>query len=223
MKKILFITLLLLLIVLTGCMDNNGAMDDNNLNISAATTEDSSSEHPPTDTSNDKITTENTRWNPVTDSDVRVPTTHGRADRELDAQERNRPETQPTEGMNEYTSAVISLTNQERQKAGLKPLVADELLSKVALQKSQNMQTEGYFSHTSPTYGSPFEMMRQFGVTYKSAGENIAKGQPTPQEVVNAWMNSEGHRANILKPSFTHIGVGYVSNGHYWTQMFIQK
>ncbi|MDF2592072.1 MAG: sporulation protein, partial [Clostridia bacterium] len=77
--------------------------------------------------------------------------------------------------------------------------------------------------HTSPTYGSPFDMMKQFGITYKTAGENIAMGQRTPEEVVKAWMNSPGHRANILKSSFTHIGVGYVANGSYWTQMFIGK
>ena len=78
-----------------------------------------------------------------------------------------------------------------------------------------------YFSHTSPTYGSPFQMMKAFGLSYRTAGENIAYGQRTPQEVVNAWMNSSGHRANILNSSYTQIGVGYVANGNYWTQMFI--
>jgi uncharacterized protein YkwD len=78
-----------------------------------------------------------------------------------------------------------------------------------------------YFSHTSPTYGSPFQMIRAFGLTYRTAGENIAYGYPTPQAVVNSWMNSEGHRKNILNPSFTQIGVGYVSQGNHWTQMFI--
>jgi len=85
------------------------------------------------------------------------------------------------------------------------------------------MQQKHYFSHTSPTYGSPFDMMRDFGVTYKSAGENIAQGQQTPQEVVQAWMNSEGHRKNILSKDFTHIGVGYEQTGKHWTQMFIGK
>ena len=66
-------------------------------------------------------------------------------------------------------------------------------------------------------------MMKKFGITYKSAGENIAMGQKTPKEVVQAWMNSEGHRANILNGSYTHIGVGYVANGNYWTQEFIGK
>ncbi len=85
------------------------------------------------------------------------------------------------------------------------------------------MKKGGYFSHTSPNYGSPFDMMKEFGITYRSAGENIAMGQSTPEEVVNAWMNSEGHRKNILSSSFTHIGVGHVAEGNYWTQMFIGK
>lgn len=120
-------------------------------------------------------------------------------------------------------SRVIELTNAERTKAGLKPLQADTSLSNVAREKSRDMQTKGYFSHTSPTYGSPFDMMRDFGVTYRTAGENIAKGQRTAEEVVQAWMNSEGHRKNILSPNFTHIGVGYVQTGNHWTQMFIGK
>ena len=85
------------------------------------------------------------------------------------------------------------------------------------------MKDKGYFSHTSPTYGSPFQMMKSFGISYKSAGENIARGYATPEAVVNGWMNSSGHRANILNKSFTHIGVGYVQSGNYWTQMFISK
>jgi uncharacterized YkwD family protein len=88
------------------------------------------------------------------------------------------------------------------------------------------MIDKNYFSHTSPTYGSPFDMMKNFGITYSTAGENIAAGQATPKEVVNAWMNSEGHRKNILSSQFTEIGVGYAkggSYGHYWTQMFISN
>ncbi|KIY21361.1 MULTISPECIES: CAP domain-containing protein [Mesobacillus] len=122
-----------------------------------------------------------------------------------------------------YEQKVVELTNQERAKNGLKPLALDTELSKVAREKSRDMQSKGYFSHTSPTYGSPFDMMKQFGINYRSAGENIAMGQPTPEEVVKAWMNSSGHRANILNSSYTHIGVGHVANGNYWTQMFIGK
>ena len=83
------------------------------------------------------------------------------------------------------------------------------------------MKENHYFNHTSPVYGSPFDMMKTFGISYRTAGENIAMGQRTPEEVVNAWMNSEGHRANILNASFTQIGMGYVAEGNYWTQMFI--
>ncbi|HAQ07884.1 MAG TPA: hypothetical protein DCR24_10300 [Bacillus bacterium] len=121
---------------------------------------------------------------------------------------------------------VIQLTNQERAKNGLKPLAADWQLSRVARYKSVDMRDKNYFSHTSPTYGSPFNMIRSFGVTYRSAGENIAAGQRTPSEVVQSWMNSPGHRKNILNASYTHIGVGHASGGsygHYWTQMFIAK
>lgn len=124
-----------------------------------------------------------------------------------------------------YEKEVLDLTNKERAKAGLTPLKADDSnLNKAAHAKSVDMNTKNYFSHNSPTYGTPFEMMKTFGVNYKSAGENIAQGQKTPQEVVTAWMNSPGHRANIMNASFTHLGVGFVKDGkYYWTQMFISK
>ena len=120
---------------------------------------------------------------------------------------------------------VVHLVNIERQKAGLKPLIIDNELSKVARLKSEDMKNKNYFNHTSPTYGTPFDMMQQFNIKYKRAGENIAKGQKTAQEVVEAWMNSEGHKRNILSKSFTHIGVGYAKRGNtpYWTQEFISK
>ncbi|WP_264739306.1 CAP domain-containing protein [Cytobacillus firmus] len=125
--------------------------------------------------------------------------------------------------INNFESKVIELTNAERQKNGLNALKSDNPLSNVAQAKSNDMQQKNYFSHTSPTYGSPFDMMRDFGVNYSSAGENIAMGQQTPEQVVQAWMESEGHRKNILNGTFTHIGVGYTENGSYWTQMFIAK
>ena len=121
---------------------------------------------------------------------------------------------------------VAELTNQERAKHGLKPLTFNWELSRVARDKSEDMIAKNYFSHTSPTYGSPFDMMKAYGVSYRTAGENIASGQKSAQAVVTAWMNSEGHRKNILNPSFTEIGVGYAtkSNGTpYWTQMFIGR
>ncbi len=121
----------------------------------------------------------------------------------------------------DYEKEVVRLVNKERNSRGLPSLTMDWELSRVARYKSQDMHDKGYFSHTSPTYGSPFDMMSSFGIAYRSAGENIAKGQASPQAVVNAWMNSSGHRANILNASFKKIGVGYVSDGNYWTQMFL--
>ncbi|HDR7796980.1 TPA: serine protease [Bacillus tropicus] len=125
--------------------------------------------------------------------------------------------------LSEFEQRVVELTNAERAKQGLPALKIDNELSKVARIKSEDMQKNNYFDHNSPTYGSPFDMMKKFGISYTSAGENIAQGQRTPEEVVQAWMNSAGHRANILNNGFTHIGVGYVENGNYWTQQFITK
>ncbi len=122
-----------------------------------------------------------------------------------------------------FENEVIRLVNETREKNGLNTLTADWELSRVARYKSQDMKDNNYFSHTSPVYGSPFDMIKNFGISYRSAAENIAKGQKTPQAVVNAWMNSSGHRANILNSSYNRIGVGYVANGNYWTQMFIKK
>lgn len=118
---------------------------------------------------------------------------------------------------------VIRLVNKERAEAGLPALKYDWELARVAKYKSRDMNNVGYFSHNSPTYGSPFTMMKDFGISYKSAGENIARGQASAEVVVNAWMNSPGHRENILNEDFTHIGVGYVNDGRHWTQMFIKK
>nr|WP_201741299.1 SafA/ExsA family spore coat assembly protein [Pradoshia eiseniae] len=123
----------------------------------------------------------------------------------------------------EYEQEVIRLVNVERSKQGLKELKYDWELARVARYKSEDMRDNNYFSHNSPVYGSPFDMMKNFGINYKAAGENIAKGQSTPEQVVKAWMNSSGHRANILSTKFTHIGVGYAKNGHIWTQQFISK
>lgn len=141
-----------------------------------------------------------------------------------DNQNSEQPKEQPTSyTLNAFEQQVVDLTNQERAKQGLAPLKVDIELSKVAREKSKDMAINNYFSHTSPTYGSPFDMMKKFGISYTAAGENIAKGQRSPQEVVNAWMNSSGHRANILNPNFTHIGVGFVDQGYIWTQQFIRK
>lgn len=120
---------------------------------------------------------------------------------------------------------VIQLCNQERAKHGLQPLSPDWQVSRVARHKSTDMRDKNYFSHTSPTYGSPFDMLKAYNISYRAAGENIAKGQRSAQQVVQSWMNSSGHRQNILSPNYTHIGVGYADGGTgpYWTQMFISK
>ena len=123
----------------------------------------------------------------------------------------------------EYEKKVVELVNEIREQNGLKKLTHDWELSRVARFKSQDMKDNKYFSHTSPVYGSPFEMIKNFGISYRSAGENIARGYANPEAVVNGWMNSSGHRANILNSSYTKIGVGYVRNGNYWTQMFIRQ
>jgi uncharacterized YkwD family protein len=120
-----------------------------------------------------------------------------------------------------YTQQIVTLVNKERAAAGLAPVSALDSLNKVAAAKATDMRTNNYFSHTSPTYGSPFDMMSAFGVTYQAAGENIAMGQKTPQEVMTAWMNSPGHKANILSANFNYIGVGFDNN--YWVQEFIGK
>lgn len=130
------------------------------------------------------------------------------------------------QSVNEFVREVVRLTNEERQSRGLSPLTMDVDLNKAAQAKSKDMATEGYFSHQSPTYGSPFDMLKSFGIDYRVAAENIAAGQNTPEDVVRVWMNSEGHRANILNEQLTHIGVGYHKGGsmnHYWTQLFIAK
>jgi uncharacterized YkwD family protein/spore coat assembly protein SafA len=121
-------------------------------------------------------------------------------------------------------SEVVRLVNVERAKHGLAPVKENWELSRVARYKSTDMKTKGYFDHYSPTYGSPFDMMKKFGFKFYSAGENIAMGQRTPQEVMTAWMNSPGHRANILKADFKEIGVGLARDGSmYWTQMFMTR
>lgn len=134
--------------------------------------------------------------------------------------------TVPTlQGIKALESEVVRLVNVERSKHGLQMLKENWQLSRVARYKSQDMANLNYFSHTSPTYGSPFKMMEAFGLRYSTAGENIAKGQRTAQAVMTAWMNSPGHRSNILSPTYTQIGVGYATNKSgvpYWTQMFIK-
>ncbi|MCK1999942.1 CAP domain-containing protein [[Brevibacterium] frigoritolerans] len=132
----------------------------------------------------------------------------------------------PTNQNQSLENQVVTLVNKERAKVGLPALKSDWELARVAKFKSEDMRDKKYFNHNSPTYGTPFEMMKSFGINYKTAGENIAAGQTTADEVMKSWMNSPGHKANILSKNFTYIGVGYAkggSYGHYWTQQFISK
>lgn len=125
--------------------------------------------------------------------------------------------------LSQIEAEVIRLVNIERQKQGLSQFKTSGQLSNVARVKSEDMYRNNYFSHNSPKYGSPFDMIKSFGISYTSAGENIAKGYSSAQAVVRGWMNSSGHRANILNPSFNTIGVGAYTDSRgtiYWTQLF---
>ncbi|KPU44531.1 cysteine-rich secretory protein family protein [Oxobacter pfennigii] len=122
-------------------------------------------------------------------------------------------------------SSMLNLVNSERSKAGLKPLASNTELTKLARLKSKDIADKNYFSHTSPTYGTPFEMMQKYGVAYLYAGENLAKNS-TVQAAHQALMNSEGHRKNILSNQFTEVGIGVITdegNNKVYTQMFIGR
>ncbi|TJY41591.1 hypothetical protein E5161_13140 [Cohnella pontilimi] len=118
-----------------------------------------------------------------------------------------------------FASEVVKLVNKERAKRGLKALKTNTKAASVAMVKAKDMSNRQYFSHTSPTYGSPFAMMKRFGITYHFAGENIAMGQRSPAQVMQDWMNSKGHRANILNKNYTSIGVAYYKGE--WVQHFL--
>ncbi|MBW7458432.1 hypothetical protein K0U00_30770 [Paenibacillus sepulcri] len=118
----------------------------------------------------------------------------------------------------QFAQQVLELVNQERSKAGLGSLSMSSELSNMAMVKAQDMYNNHYFDHNSPTHGSPFDMMKEFGITYNSAGENIANGQTTPTQVMKDWMNSPGHKANILNKSYTQIGIAFYNNE--WVQEF---
>ncbi len=129
------------------------------------------------------------------------------------------------EPLSEMEQQMVDLVNSERSKNGLSPLTVDLELARVAEIKSQDMAENNYFSHNSPTYGSPFDMMKDFGIDYLAAGENLA-GNSSVEGAHTGLMNSSGHRKNILKPEFTHIGIGIRPSdkyGYLFTQMFISK
>lgn len=120
---------------------------------------------------------------------------------------------------------MADLINRARAEAGLPALTVDPQLANTARLKSQDMADKNYFSHQSPTYGAPYDMLKRFGISYKTAGENIACNQ-TVEVAHQDLMNSQGHRVNILSKDFTHIGVGIVNGGScgkMFTQQFIKK
>ena len=120
-----------------------------------------------------------------------------------------------------FVRQVVNLVNQERAKAGLSPVTADTSIQAAAQVRAKEIEKS--FSHTRPDGSSFSTALTQQGVTYRGSGENIAWGQKTPEQVMNGWMNSDGHRANILNKNFTKIGVGYHQNAsgtNYWTQLF---
>lgn len=123
-------------------------------------------------------------------------------------------------GVTDTASSVLELTNSYRAQNGAKALTLDAELCRVAQAKADDMANNGYFSHTSPTYGSPSNMLTSFGVSYRYMGENIAKGYTDARSVMNGWMNSQGHRENILNASFGKLGVGYNSTAKTWVQIF---
>lgn len=147
-----------------------------------------------------------------------------------------KPTPQPTPGtekppdvtpadVSEEEQTLLNLVNKARADAGVGPLAFDKELMKVARLKAQDMVEHNYFSHQSPTYGSPFDMMKQFGISFRTAGENIA-GNQTVEGAFKAWMNSEGHRKNILNGSFNYTGIGIVPSktyGKIFAHMFIGR
>ena len=122
---------------------------------------------------------------------------------------------------NSYAKQVLKLVNTERKKAGLTELTWDDTVATAAMTRSKEIEKS--FSHTRPDGRNFGTAITDLGITYRGAGENIAWGQKTPEAVMNAWMNSEGHRANILNPNFKKLGVGYRTDSQrtpYWTQLF---
>lgn len=151
-----------------------------------------------------------------------TPDTDSKPDTTPDTDNKPGTDTTPDSGsVSSLERQVVALVNQERAAYGLSPLTLSADLSDGAQLKSQDMRDNRYFDHNSPTYGTPFEMMRSLGITYRAAAENIAMGYRTAEAVVNGWMNSPGHRANILSDKYTEIGVGHVDG--YWTQWFVNR
>ncbi len=121
-----------------------------------------------------------------------------------------------------WAMQVFDLTNVERVNAGVAPLTWHDPTSQVAYDHSVDMDMRAFFDHQNPDGQMPWDRLSLAGITWSAAGENIARGQPDPVSVMTAWMNSAGHRANILSPSFTRLGVGVhdAAGGPWWTQVF---
>ncbi|MGF7399921.1 CAP domain-containing protein [Thermoanaerobacterium thermosaccharolyticum] len=172
-----------------------------------------------TSKSNQTVINPPTAITPTTSTST-IPAGNGQATNE------NNSSIQNYQGSSAQEKQLVDLINKERTSRGLSPLTIDENLSKVAHIKAEDMKGNNYFSHTSPTYGSPFDMMKQFGISYNAAAENIAENS----DVVSAHyalMNSSGHRDNILNPYFNKVGVGIISNstdnGVIVVEMFINQ
>lgn len=120
---------------------------------------------------------------------------------------------------NSYADEVIRLVNAERAKQGLPALTSDPTLTRLANVRAQEIAKK--FSHTRPDGTSPFDMLEAEGLQYRNAAENIAMGQRSPEEVMNSWMNSSGHKNNILSNKNTLIGVGYIEGLNTWVQLFM--
>ena len=209
--------------------DNNqgGNMEDNN---QGNNNQDKDDNNPGNDNNQDQDKDDNNQDNNNNqDQDKDDNNQDNNNNQDQDKDDNNQNDDNNSSNINGFSKEqveVLNLVNKERKANGLKPLTLNKELSNVANIKSRDMIEKGYFDHTSPTYGSPFDMMKKFNISYNTAGENIAMGQKTPSEVMNSWMNSSGHRANILNSTYTELGVGIQKDSSgtiYWTQMFIGR
>ena len=149
------------------------------------------------------------------------PSSGGSGNTENTTQDNN----QTLSSLNEDEKEVFQLINTQRTNQGLSTLKINEEVQRVARIKAEDMVTNQYFSHQSPIYGSPFDMLNSFKISYRAAGENIAANSSN-QGAVTSWMNSSGHRANILSSNFNETGIGVVSSPKYgkiYVQIFIKK
>ena len=124
-----------------------------------------------------------------------------------------------SEDIHEYVFAVVDLVNEERAKENIPPVSLNRAATDAAQVRAEEAKKS--FSHNRPNGSSCFTALKEAGIVYAYAGENLAGKIKTPTKVVNAWMNSPGHKKNIMNPNYSQIGVGYVSSGNYWAQFFL--